>query len=152
MKNGKVNIKIPEVGYAFIDGSYNHATQVYGYGGFLVDAIGIKHILQGFGSEPDMAKMRNVAGEILGAKAAVYLAEELGMKKLLIFYDYLGIAKWVTGEWKAKNKHTKSYVKAIHNVCVRCGLSLTFKKVRSHSGIAGNEEADRLAKEAVGLL
>lgn len=30
--------------------------------------------------------------------------------------------------------------------------SITFKKVEAHTGIDGNEEADKLAKQAVGLL
>ena len=32
--------------YAFVDGSYNVATHVYGYGGFLIHD-GIKEVLQG---------------------------------------------------------------------------------------------------------
>lgn len=61
--------------YAFVDGSYNSATQVYGYGGFLMDH-GKRYVLQGHGDDPEMASMRNVAGEILGAMAAVKLAVE----------------------------------------------------------------------------
>ena len=64
--------------YAFVDGSYNSATQVYGYGGFLMDH-GERYVLQGHGDDPEMASMRNVAGEILGAMAAVKLAVEKGL-------------------------------------------------------------------------
>ena len=66
--------------YAFVDGSYNVATGVYGYGGFLI-AQGQKYVLQGSGQEEDMASMRNVAGEILGSMAAVEKALELGLKE-----------------------------------------------------------------------
>jgi ribonuclease HI len=31
-------------------------------------------------------------------------------------------------------------------------IVITFQKVKGHSGVEGNEEADRLAKEAVGLV
>ena len=73
--------------FAFVDGSYNVATGVYGYGGFLV-VNGEKHILQGSGKEEEMASMRNVAGEILGSTAAVEKAIELGLKELVIALSY----------------------------------------------------------------
>ena len=57
--------KLPTKNYAFIDGSFNPATRVYGCGGFLIDHLGKKHIIQKNGNDPGMAKMRNVAGEIL---------------------------------------------------------------------------------------
>ena len=77
--------------YAFVDGSYNSNTGVYGYGGFL--CIGKeKIILQGNGNDTEMAKMRNVSGEILGAMAAVSKAIEYHIPSITIYYDYEGIA------------------------------------------------------------
>ncbi len=60
----KRNKKEPE-NYAFVDGSFNSATSVYGYGGFLVTK-GERHVISGSGNDPQMASMRNVAGEVLG--------------------------------------------------------------------------------------
>jgi ribonuclease HI len=151
VKQNKV-YKLPKTNYAFVDGSFNPTTKEYGYGGYLVDAIGVQHILQGKGNDPEMAKMRNVAGEILGAKAAVDKAQELGLKSLTIFYDYEGIAAWVLGRWQCKNKHTAGYKKYILDSIIKAGMHLSFTHVKGHTGIAGNEEADRLAKLAVGLL
>ena len=72
--------------YAFVDGSFNKATHTYGYGGFLVTDHE-KYVLQGADNDDEMATMRNVAGEIKGAEAAVKKAIELGMKELVIYYD-----------------------------------------------------------------
>ena len=134
--------------YAFVDGSYNSATQVYGYGGFLMDH-GERYVLQGHGDDPEMASMCNVAGEILGAMAAVKLAVEKGLPELAIYYDYLGIEMWATGGWKRNKTGTIAYYDYMQQV--RDKIRVTFIKVKGHSGVEGNEEADRLAKEAVGI-
>lgn len=133
--------------YAYVDGSYNQNTSTYGYGGYLVDEQGNGHLLQGSGCDPEMASMRNVSGEILGAEAAMKKAEELGIKELTLYFDYIGIEAWVTGKWRANKEGTQRY----RDVMRESSVKIVFKKVKGHSGVQGNEEADLLAKEAVGL-
>lgn len=134
--------------YAYVDGSYNSKSKTYGFGGFLM-ANQEKYILQGCGNDEDMASMRNVSGEILGAVAAVKKAMELGLDRLILYYDYLGIEMWARGLWKRNKEGTQSYHAFMQKAMA--DISIEFKKVVGHSGVEGNEEADRLAKEAVGL-
>lgn len=135
--------------YAFVDGSYNSKTHVYGYGGYLFHH-GQKELLTGCGNDPEMAAMRNVSGEVLGSLAAMEKAFSLGLSELTIYYDYMGIEMWATGAWKRNKKGTIAY----HEQCQKLMQRLTvhFVKVKGHSGVEGNEEADILAKKAVGIL
>lgn len=136
--------------YAFVDGSFNIKTNVYGFGGFLMHE-GTKHVLSGSGNDPEKAKQRQIIGEIEGAMAAVTLACKLGIKELTLYYDYFGIENWVTGAWNAGNPETKAYRDFMRDK-ISNGLAIKFVHTEAHTGIEGNEEADTRAKQAVGLL
>lgn len=145
--------KPAELNCAYVDGSYNPDTKISGYGGFVIDGSGKRHIISGTTDDAGMTSMRNVAGEILGAmKAAEMAALKLGMKELTICYDYQGIESWFTGEWKTNKPETRRYVMFLNDLVNRTGIRLRFVKVKGHTGVEGNEEADILAKRAVGVL
>lgn len=150
-KNEEKNddIQLKDVGYSYVDGSFNIKTMTYGYGGYL-EFNGKKEIIQGSGNEKSMAIMRNVAGEILGSAAAVKKSIELKLKEVNIYYDYLGIEMWATDVWRRNKKETKDYYDYMQ--LAQKQIKINFIKVLAHSGVKGNEEADILAKQAVGIL
>lgn len=136
--------------YAFIDGSFNPKTNIYGGGGILIDSKGNRHFIFESGSNPRLSKMRNVAGEILGSKITLLKALELGIRMITIFYDYEGVANWATGKWKCRNEETKKYSKFIKSL-EKKGMRIKWQHVKSHTGILENEEVDMLAKMVVGI-
>ena len=97
-----------------------------------------------------MASMRNVAGEILGAMAAIKKSIELGLDCINIYYDYMGIEMWAKGLWKCNKQGTKDYQDFIKEN--QSKIKINFIKIKGHSGVEGNEEADMLAKKAVGII
>ena len=83
----------PVDGTAYVDGSYNAATGEYSYGVVMFHDGKELHFSEKF-VDAELATMRNVAGEIKGAEAAMTYAYENGLKELYIYHDYEGIAKW----------------------------------------------------------
>lgn len=134
---------------AWVDGSFNAKTDTYGSGIILVmdDGHTVEQIESG---DSEMYKSsRNVTGEVFAALSAVDIARRYKIKHLTIHYDYAGIEKWATGEWKANTELTKMYSGIMHQLYSI--KYVDFVKVKAHSGILMNEWADELAKLACGL-
>lgn len=129
---------------AYVDGSYRNEDKSYSYGVTMTWKGGRWEDSGRFTGEE--AAMRNVAGEILGARAAMKKALELGLSSLVLCYDYAGIEHWAKGEWKCNKKGTIEY-KAFYD-SIKDRLKVIFVKIEAHTGVEGNERADTLAKEA----
>lgn len=134
-----------ETAYAFVDGSFSDGQS--GSGIYYKDNETEMKI--SFSSE-DWDFNRNVSGEIEAAKMAAIVASQRDRKKLILFYDYDGVRKWPTREWKANKESTREYASFMQDK-EKSGLVIEFIHVEAHTGITYNELADRLAKEAVGL-
>lgn len=129
----------------YVDGSYNKDTKAYGYGMVIITDT---ETFSKNGCGIDTEGAWNVAGEVTGAVKAIEYALENGYNELTICHDYDGIQKWADGEWKAKKKISSDYVKCVNNAR-QSGLIINFRWVKGHSGDPYNEQADRLAKQAI---
>ena len=134
---------------AYVDGSFNISTGVYGYGGVLLCRDGSIRPLQGHGRDETLRTMRNVAGEIHGSMAAIQAAADAGIASITIFYDYMGIEMWANGQWKTNKEGTRAYKVFIE--AIRPRIEIRFQKVAAHTGVRFNELVDQLAKASVGI-
>lgn len=150
MENKTVEVEIDskDTAVAYVDGSFNVDTMVYGYGVVMM-YHGREEYYKGSGNEENMSAMRNVAGEILGAMYAMKYAYDHDIKNLVIYHDYEGIAKWCLGEWKTNKLETQTYKNKYQEYSKKVNIS--FIKVKGHSGDKYNDLADALAKEAAGV-
>lgn len=131
---------------AYIDGSYDNNIKYYGYAG-IIFYNNEKTDFAFSGNEANILNHRNVAGEIKASMYVLNYALEKKVKSIEIFYDYMGIEKWATKEWKAKNDFTRFYVDYIDDV--KRKMNIKFTKVKAHSGNIYNEEVDQLARKAL---
>ena len=136
---------------AFVDGSYTiNNPNKYGCGGILIEPNGNEVEFSYSRDNKDAVKLRNVAGECSSSMFAMSKAIEMGYKELIIYYDYIGVQAWITGEWKCKNDITKAY-KNFYETHVKDRLIVKFVKVKGHSGNKYNERADKLARKSLNI-
>lgn len=133
---------------AYVDGSFREDTGEFSCGAVLFWK-GEKQEFSQKNSDPDMAQMRNVAGEIMGAVVVIRWCLGHNIPAVDLYHDYAGVGMWATGQWKTNKAGTQAY----REFCRRAGekISLRFFKVQAHSGDYWNDEADRLAKQALGI-
>lgn len=133
---------------AYIDGSYSkeQTTEYYGSGAILIHSNKQQEHYSIRGKEG--IELTNVAGELKAAQFCFDKAIEYGYKKLIMYYDYVGIENWATNKWSAKNIHTKNY-KNYYDNNIKNKLKVEFVKVKSHSKLLFNDTADYLAKKAI---
>ena len=129
---------------AFVDGSFSDKYNMYSYGVVILHNNKVIE-LSGKDNNKENLSMRNVAGELLGAIEAMKWALSNRIKDINIYYDYEGIEKWALGIWKTNKKGTKEYKEFFDSI--KAVLNINFIKVKAHSGVIYNEEADRLAKK-----
>lgn len=142
----------------YTDGSY--VDGIFSYGAYL-NWKGINYVMS---DSYDLLALRNMGiptcenmnsptAELLGAYNALHTLNQVlkkkdshFIKKIVFYVDYIGIISWMNGSWKAKKLHIITLVNWIRDEVQRAEpVVIFFEKVPAHSGVHGNEEADRLA-------
>ncbi|MCI8528878.1 MAG: reverse transcriptase-like protein [Lachnospiraceae bacterium] len=138
--------EVPKPGtlLAYVDGSYDDSLKKYAFGCVFIMPDGSVETEYGNGDNAQSLQHRNVTGEMLGAMYAVKVAIMSGFARIEICYDYQGIEKWVTGEWRSKTELTRKYANAMREWGKE--IEICFTKVAAHSNVYYNELADKMAK------
>jgi len=126
----------------YIDGSHRDGTIGFG----VVEKVG--DIITCYSGQTD-GGMGNISGELSALMFSLHLIKRLGIKEANIIYDYEGIYKWLSGEYRAQTLESKSYKKFAKNFTKENDLKLYYYKCKSHSGNKYNNMADATAKQAL---
>ncbi len=131
----------PTGGYhIYTDGSWLNGA--IGYGVVILKDGSLEAELSGRVEDTDLQGMRQVGGELKAVRCAIEWCRGHDVQDAEIFYDYIGIEKWTTGEWKANKSGTRAYAAFLRD----CPVGIRWHKVESHSGDPWNDRADQLAK------
>lgn len=136
---------------AYVDGSFNIASDKFSYGVVILKGNTIVHAENGVAEDDSKKKLRQVAGELMGAERSLEYACEAEEKNIKIYHDYVGVRNHVTGEWQRKEASSQLYYDKMNRLIKDNDINLEFVKVDSHTGDLYNEIVDELAKVAGGV-
>lgn len=140
-KSGEALPDVSSIKYhAYVDGSFIDGN--VGYGAVILKEGQIIEELKGRVDSQDAVSARQVGGEIRAVIEVLKWCEVNNVDKIAVFYDFLNIEKWATGEYRTNTPMTQAYKDFID----RCKVKIIWVKVQSHTGIALNDRADELAK------
>jgi viroplasmin and RNaseH domain-containing protein len=130
-----------QTGYqVYVDGSC--LDEDVGYGLVVLQDGEVVDELCGPVEEDAVQGMRQVAGELRAVQEAIAWCRERSVAEVSLFYDYEGIEKWATGEWRANKPATRAYARTAQD----WPIVVHWHKVESHTGNRWNDHADQLAK------
>lgn len=138
--------------HCYVDGSFSEQLQNYSFGLVCVKNQQVIFTKNGLGKNKEAVSMRQIAGELAGTMNALIYAKKHGHKKVVIFFDYKGVALHATGNWKRDNNFSQIYYEWMQKFFKENpDIEVIFCKVDAHTGDDFNELADGFAKLALGI-
>ena len=146
-KTYNVDIQAPNEGECnlYVDGAYRDGVSAFG---IYLETHNKTYSYSGSVECTEYSNLRNILGEMLGIIVGVNIVDT-NFKVVNIYYDYEGLYKWLTGEFKVKGEMQSKYVRTVLPIVTNSKTLYNFKWVKGHSGIKGNQTADRLAKRGL---
>jgi len=111
--------------YIYTDGSFRNAKHCWA---FLAYENKIVHADSGVVHYNKAS--RNIVGELVAVIAGAYWAFSNGVQDITFCFDYEGVEKFYTGEYRAKTELTQKYVSLMRYISNF--VKLNFKKVKGH--------------------
>ncbi|MDP4088136.1 MAG: ribonuclease H family protein [Bacillota bacterium] len=137
--------------HAYVDGSYNDISGKYSYGLLIVKEDVISYIENGAAEDSSQKSIRQIGGELKACIRALLYCAENGIKEVVIFHDYEGVAYHATGFWERREESSRQYFEMYNRLVKEHDLKVYFVKVDSHTGDLYNEIVDEFAKVSGGL-
>lgn len=139
-----------DIPHIYVDGSYNAASEHYGYGLVVIKEGVITYIKNGGGCNKE-CNQRQVNGELRAAIEGIEYALNNNYKNVVVFYDYEGVCQHATGNWERNTTLSKEYYEKISTLKSEGDINIIFVKVDSHTDDLYNDIADELAKTGAGV-
>lgn len=137
-----------------VDGCFNKDTGRIGSGVLVKERIdGVWNEEKYFFRVKDKSAetYRNIAGELEATIKAMEIAKTKGWKKWNLIFDYVGVYHYTEGTWTFDG-FMMLIKQAYWKIMLEFKMDVNYIKVKSHSNIEINDEADRLAKAGAGCI
>lgn len=145
----------------YTDGSHSRKQGYIGYGAYCAYK-GNAYYISGECTPEKLAiygivgdSISNPTAEFIGFAEVLRILNEaclkmnkniLSNKRLHFYIDYNGVAAWMAGSWQIEKPYIQKIKDACEYMLEDMKVDYVITHIKGHSGIFGNEEADRMAK------
>lgn len=142
----------------YTDGSYNKKLypKVYGWAFSVIedkDEIDYRS-----GVDDQFIESYQIGGECQAVIEVLKYCQKNQIFEIDLYHDYIGVEKWANGGWATNKPVSRSFkvgylveLQNLKDVAQALGavVKINFHHVKGHSGVIGNELADKHASDAV---